>query len=241
MLFGEKYGDRVRVISFDPDYSMELCGGTHVEATGEIGYFRFMGESSAAAGVRRIEARVGKSADEYLRAEQQILDSIRTEIGQSEDLVEDVHNLIEDRKSLEKEVERLRHQQSLSRLDTFINDAQELDEGIKLVKGEITNADMDLLKQLGYESLDKSPKGTITVLGSRDEDEGKVYVMAAISDDLISEKSLKAGTLVGTLGKMLGGGGGGQPNLATAGGRQPEKLKEVFDQLPAIIKEETDS
>ncbi len=241
MLFGEKYGDRVRVISFDPDYSMELCGGTHVEATGEIGYFRFMGESSAAAGVRRIEARVGKSADEYLRTEQRILESIRAEVGHSEDLVGDIHTLIEERKSLEKEVERLRHKQSLSRLDTFINDAQELDGGIKLVKGEIANADMDLLKQLGYESLDKSPEGTITVLGSRDEDEGKVYVMAAVSADLISEKSLKAGTLVGTLGKMLGGGGGGQPNLATAGGRQPEKLKEVFDQLPAIIKEETDS
>ncbi|GAA5521484.1 alanine--tRNA ligase [Aliifodinibius salicampi] len=241
MLFGEKYGDRVRVISFDPDYSMELCGGMHVEATGEIGYFRFMGESSAAAGVRRIEARVGKSADEYLRTEQQILDSIRTEIGQSEDLVEDIHTLVEERKSLEKEVERLQHQQSLSRLNTFINDAQELGEGIKLVKGEISNADMDLLKQLGYESLDKNPKGTITVLGSRDEDEGKVYVMAAISDDLISEKDLQAGSLVGTLGKMLGGGGGGQPNLATAGGRQPEKLNEVFDQLPAIIKEKVDS
>jgi alanyl-tRNA synthetase len=219
MLFGEKYGDRVRVISFDPDYSMELCGGTHVEATGEIGYFRFMGESSAAAGVRRIEARVGKSADEYLRTEQQILDSIRAEIGQSEDLVEDIHTLVEKRKSLEKEVERLQHQRSLSRLNTFINDAQELGEGIKLVKGEISNADMDLLKQLGYESLDKNPKGTITVLGSRDEDEGKVYVMAAISDDLISKKDLQAGSLVGTLGKMLGGGGGGQPNLATAGGR----------------------
>ncbi len=241
MLFGEKYGDRVRVISFDPDYSMELCGGTHVDATGEIGYFRFIGESSAAAGVRRIEARVGRSADEYLRTEQQILDSIRAEIGQSEDLVKDIHTLIEERKSLEKEVERLQHQQSLSRLNTLINDAQELDEGIKLVKGEIPEADMDLLKQLGYESLDKNKKGTVTVLGRRDEDEGKVYVMAAISDDLISEKSLQAGSLVGTLGKMLGGGGGGQPNLATAGGRQPEKLKEVFDQLPAIIKEETDS
>jgi alanyl-tRNA synthetase len=241
MLFGEKYGDRVRVISFDPDYSMELCGGTHVEATGEIGYFRFMSESSAAAGVRRIEARVGKSVDEYLRTEQQTLDAIRTEIGQSENLVEDIHTLVEERKLLEKEVERLQHQQSLSRLDTFINNPREVDAGIKLVSGEIPNADMDLLKQLGYESLDKSKKGTVTVLGSRDETKGKVYVMAAITDDLISEKNLQAGSLVGTLGKILGGGGGGQPNLATAGGGQPEKLKEVFDQLPTIIMDKIDS
>lgn len=239
MLFGEKYGDSVRVITFDPEYSMELCGGTHVDATGEIGYFRFLNESSAAAGIRRIEAKVGKSVDDYLRSENELIHQIRSQMGQSSDIARDIHQLIEERKELEKEVERLQQQQSASKLDGFIQDAREIDGGIKLVSGEIPHADMDLLKQLGYESLEKSKKGTVTILGAKD-DEGKVYIAAAVTEDLIKEKGLKAGALVGELGQMLGGGGGGQPNLATAGGRKPEKLKEVFDQLPSVISKHLD-
>lgn len=235
MLFGEQYGDRVRIITFDSDYSMELCGGTHVDATGEIGYFRFTDESSAAAGIRRIEARVGESVDEYLRSENELIQQIRSEIGQSEDMVRDIHQLIEENKQLEKEVERLRHQQSLAKLDQYMSKPRQLNGGIKLVSGEITHADMDLLKQLGYEALEKSKKETITVLGAKDQKQGKVYIAAAVTDDLIKEKDIKAGSLVGELGKMLGGGGGGQPNLATAGGRNPEKMKEMFDQLDKII------
>lgn len=235
MLFGEQYGDRVRIITFDPAYSMELCGGTHVDATGEIGYFRFLGESSAAAGIRRIEAKAGKSADQYLRSEHELVQNIRSQVGQSEDIVQDVQQLIEDRKKLEKEVERLRHQQSTDKLDELMNNASEIDGGVKLVSGEIPNADMDLLKQLGYEALEKSKKGTITILGAKNNEEGKVYLAAAITDDLIQEKDLKAGALVGELGKMLGGGGGGQPNLATAGGGKVEKLGELFRDLPSII------
>lgn len=235
MLFGEKYGDLVRVITFDTDYSMELCGGTHVDATGEIGYFRFLSESSAAAGVRRIEAKVGKSVDEYLRSENELIRRIRSQIGQSEDIARDVRQLIDERKNLEKEVERLRHQQSLNKLEYYINHAREIKSGIKLVSGEIAHADMDLLKQLGYEALEKSKKGTITILGATDRKENKVYIVAAVTDDLIQEKEVKAGALVGEIGKMLGGGGGGQPNLATAGGRKPEKLKEVFDQLAKLV------
>ncbi len=240
MLFGEKYGDKVRVISFDPDYSMELCGGTHVEATGEIGYFRFTSESSAAAGIRRIEAKVGKSVDEYLRQENELVQQIKSEIGQSQDLVRDIHQLIEERRELEKELEDLRKQQSASKLDNLIQSGTEIDGGVKLVFGEIPHADMDLLKQLGYESLDKQKENTVTVLGAKDNEEGKVYVMAAVTQDLIEGKKLMAGSLVGELGQMLGGGGGGQPNLATAGGRKPEKLKEMFDKLPSIISEHLD-
>lgn len=240
MLFGEKYGDKVRIIAFDPEYSMELCGGTHVEATGEIGYFRFTGESSAAAGIRRIEAKVGKSADEYLRQEKTMVQQIKSEIGQSQDLARDIHHLIQERKELEKELEELRKQQSASKLNGFIQNARELSHGIKLVSGEVPHADIDLLKQLGYESLNKQQKGTVTVLGAKDSEEGKVYVMAAVTEDLTQEKDLKAGALVGELGQMLGGGGGGQPNLATAGGRKPEKLSELFDQLPSIVSKYLD-
>lgn len=235
MLFGEKYGEKVRVITFDPGYSVELCGGTHVDATGEIGYFRFLGESSAAAGIRRIEAVAGLKADHYLRNEKELISSVRSQMGQSEDLVKDVHDLIEERKQLEKEVERLRHQQSSGKLDQLISNAQEIDGGIKLVSGEISNADMDLLKQLGYEALEKQKERTVTILGSKNQEEGKVYVAAAVTKDLIKEKGLKAGSLVGELGKMLGGGGGGQPDLATAGGRKPEELGKVLKESKNII------
>ena len=237
MLFGEKYGDKVRVITFDDDYSVELCGGTHVDATGEIGYFRFLSESSAAAGIRRIEAVSGQSADRYLRDEKELVESIKAEIGQSENLAKDIHQLIEERKRLEKEVERLRHRQSSSQLSALIEQAEETANGIRVVTGEIEFADMDLLKQLGYEALEKSKQATVTVLGSRDAEEQKVYIVAAVTEDLIRDKDLKAGSLVGTLGKKLGGGGGGQPHLATAGGRYPDKLQEVLDQVPALIDE----
>lgn len=238
MLFGEKYGEKVRVITFDPEYSVELCGGTHVDDTGEIGYFRFLGESSAAAGIRRIEAVAGMHADDYLRKEKKLVDSVRAQIGQSQDLVKDIRDLIDERKHLEKEVERLRHQQSSGKLEQLIANSSELEGGIRLVAGEIPNADMDLLKQLGYESLDKQKKGTVTILGSKNLDEGKVYIAAAVTEDLIKEKGLKAGSLVGKMGKLLGGGGGGQPDLATAGGRKPEKLASVLNQAPEIISEE---
>jgi len=241
MLFGEKYGDEVRVITFDSDYSVELCGGTHVEATGEIGYFRFIDESSAAAGIRRIEAVAGMNADRYLRKEKQLIDSIRSEIGQSEDLKKDIHDLIEENKQLEKELERLRQQQSSARLDRLIEKAQQIDRNIKLVTGEIPNADMNLLKQLGYESLEKQKERTVTILGSKDEQVGKVYLAAAVTEDLIKNDKLKANLLVGKLGKLLGGGGGGQPDLATAGGRNPEKLNEVFQKVKDIIAEHTNS
>ena len=235
MLFGEQYGDRVRIITFDDHFSKELCGGTHADATGELGYFRFLGESSAAAGIRRIEAKVGKGVDNLLQSERELVNQIKAELGQDQNLVRNIQQLLDERKSLEKEVDRLRHQQSADQLNSLIRNARKV-AGVQLVAGEIPHADMDLLKQLGYESLEKEKEGTVTILGTREESAGKVYLAAAVTEDLIKERGLKAGALVGDLGRMLGGGGGGQPNLATAGGRNPDKLPEVLDQLDEVIK-----
>ena len=236
MLFGEKYGDRVRIITFDDDYSKELCGGTHVEATGELGYFRLLHETSAAAGIRRVEAVTGEPADSYLRDEKHTIWSIRDVVGQSEDLPRDIRQVIEEKKELEKQVKKLRMQINMARLESFMANPEKLENGIKVVSGEIPNADMNLLKQLGYDARNKASAGTVTVLGSRDPEAGKVYVMASVTDDLISEKQLKAGNLVSELGRMLGGGGGGQPDLATAGGRKPELLEETLKKVSDVIR-----
>jgi alanyl-tRNA synthetase len=237
MLFGEKYGDYVRIITFDDDYSVELCGGTHVGATGEIGYFRFTQETSVAAGIRRIEAVCGQSADALLRSEKQLLQQVKSEVGQSQDLAGDIRKLIEDKKSLEKELEQVHMQHTGAKLDELISQASELNSGIHLVKGEVAGADMDVLKQLGYDALQKTKKQTAVVLGSRQIEEGKVFLMVALTDDLVKEKGLKAGAIVGQLGRLVGGGGGGQPNLATAGGRQPEKLEEALKKVNEIIED----
>ncbi|MAO66184.1 MAG: alanine--tRNA ligase [Balneola sp.] len=237
MLFGEKYGETVRVITFDEDYSVELCGGTHVGATGEIGYFRFTQETSVAAGIRRIEAVCGTQADKVLRDEKRLLQQVKGAIGQTQDLAADVLKLIEEKKALEKELEKVQMQNTGAQLDEYIQKAGSLDSGIKLVKGEIPGADMDALKQLGYDGIEKTKKNTAIVLGAKDEEEGKVYLMVALTQDLIKEKGLKAGALVGQLGRLVGGGGGGQPNLATAGGRQPEKLSEALDKVNELIED----
>jgi len=235
MLFGEKYGDYVRVIAFDKDFSQELCGGTHVQATGEIGYFRFTQETSVAAGVRRVEAVCGKRADNLLRSENDLLKQIKGVIGQSNDLVADIKKLREEKKSLEKELTAQNLQNTGEVLSDLIKNPEILDGDINLIKGEIPGADMEMLKQLGYDALEKVTSNTVTVLSAKDESEGKVYLMVAVTQDLIKEKGLKAGALVGQLGRLVGGGGGGQPNLATAGGRQPEKLQEALLEVNEII------
>lgn len=235
MLFGEKYGDSVRMVIFDPDFSIELCGGTHVRATGEIGYFRFLHEASAAAGIRRVEALTGEAVDRFLRDEKNTLHQIREQIGQSADMAGDIHKMIEEKKALEKEVERMRLQSSMQQLDSLLASAGTLNGGISLVTGQIPGADMNQLKQLGYESLKKKPEGHVIVLGSRDDASGKVYLVTTVTEDLIREKGLKAGAIVGQVARLVGGGGGGQPNLATAGGREPGKLSEALSKTGEII------
>lgn len=236
MLFGEKYGENVRVITFDEDYSVELCGGTHVGATGEIGYVRFIGESSVAAGIRRIEAVCGKVADHLLREEKKLIRNIRGVVGNHENPVESIKKLINDKKGVEKELHKILMASSSNKLDEILAKSTII-EGISVSKGEIQGADLNALKQLGYDALQKSVVNTVIVLGSRLVEDGKVFIMVAITNDLIQTKNLKAGALVGKLGRLVGGGGGGQPNLATAGGKNPEKLDDALSMVDSIIIE----
>ena len=235
-LFGEQYDDRVRVITFDPDYSMELCGGTHVAATGEIGLFRFLSEGSVASGVRRVEAVAGEAAFEHVEQQLDELTQARRQFRSlQQPLPEAVARLQAERDTLQDEVDQLRQQQLAGQLDGFIeNNATEVD-GVTVVTGRLDRADMDELQEVGQQLRDKLGDGAVGVLGSVGDDGEKVYVVATVADDLIGERDLKAGDLVGTLGQRLGGGGGGRPQLASAGGRDTEALDEVLGDVPSLV------
>lgn len=236
MLFGEKYGEKVRVVIFDRAYSMELCGGTHVNATGEIGYFRFLSESSAASGVRRVEAVVGKAADAVLRDEKRRMGRLIQMSGNGKDPVATMDTLLNEKKALEKELEKYKAQQAFGQLREVLQSVRVISEGVSLITGTIEGADMNTLKQLGYDVLRERGTGTVAVLGSVDVSGGKVSLVATVSEDLVKSKGLKAGALVGAVAKLTGGGGGGQPTLATAGGKHPEKLAEALNAVESIIK-----
>ena len=235
-LFDEQYGDRVRVITFDPDYSMELCGGTHVDATGEIGLFRFLSEGSVASGVRRVEAVAGEAALEHVEGQLDELTQARRQFRSlQKPLPEAIARLKAERDALQDQVEQLRHQQLADQLDAIIaNGGTDVDD-VTVVTGQIEGASMDDLQSLGQQMRDRLGVGAVGVLGSVDGD--KVSVVATVADDLIGEGTLKAGDLVGTLGERLGGGGGGRPQLAAAGGRDTEKLGEVLESVPALVRD----
>ncbi|WP_457653887.1 alanine--tRNA ligase [Rhodocaloribacter sp.] len=233
-LFGEKYGDRVRVITFDPDFSVELCGGIHVDATGEIGLFRFTSEGSVAAGVRRVEAVAGLDALEFLDREIGELERVR---GQFKSLQrptdEEIADLIEEKKRLEKALEELRRKSLAAGLDALIERAEAVGEA-RLVAGRVEPMDMNTLRALGETLRERLGPGSVGVLGTVDPEGEKVYLVAVVSDDLV-KKGVQAGKLVGALAKLVGGGGGGRPTLATAGGRRPEKLDEALAAAPEVL------
>jgi len=236
MLFGEKYGDLVRVVTFDPNYSIELCGGTHVGATGEIGLFQFVSEGSIASGIRRIEAVVGKSALHLISGERDQLHEVRHQFkGLDRPLPEEVAELLAETKRLQKEIARYREQSLARDLDTFVAGAKSVAD-IRLVRGQYDGVAMDTLLSLGEELRSRVGANAISVLGSADHEAGKAYLVATVSDDLISSKGLKAGTLVGQIARHVGGGGGGRPTIASAGGKSPENLDKALAAVPEILQ-----
>ncbi|PSQ88671.1 MAG: alanine--tRNA ligase, partial [Bacteroidetes bacterium QH_2_63_10] len=236
-LFDEQYGDRVRVITFDPDFSMELCGGTHVDATGEIGLFRFLSEGSVASGVRRVEAVAGEAALEHVESELETLTQARRQFRSLHtSLPNAIAELQKERERLEDEVEQLRRGQLADRLDTFIDENATMVNGVTVVTGRLDRASMDDLQELGQQFRDKLGEGAVGVLGSLGEDGEKAYVVATVADDLMADHDLQAGALVGDLGRRLGGGGGGRPTLASAGGRDVEKLDAVLKAVPSLVE-----
>ena len=227
-LFGEKYGERVRVITFDPGVSVELCGGTHVAATGEIGLFHITAESSVASGVRRIEAVAGQAALAWMRGELDELAAARAQFKQIPDTLGlAVEGLQHDLKSLEATISGLRAAQAEAGLDGVLQSAVDVD-GIRVATGEIAGADLDTLRGLAEtarERLAATGGAGVAVFGSAEG--GKAYLAASVTDDVIA-RGVQAGRLVGALAKKVGGGGGGRPTVATAGGKNPGGLADAL-------------
>jgi len=225
MLFGEKYGESVRMITFDPSYSRELCGGCHVRQTGQIGYFKITTETAVAAGVRRIEAVTAVGAEVYVAGLEAEIASIKN-VLKTKDLTKGVEALQELSKQQQKTIERMIHVQANSLRDGLRAKFVDLN-GAQFLAQIIPISDGNAVKNLAVE-LEREVGNAIIAFGAVSDD-GKPSLTIKISDNLVKEKSLNAGTIVREIAqKFLKGGGGGQPGFATAGGTDASGLEEAM-------------
>jgi alanyl-tRNA synthetase len=231
-LFGEKYGDQVRVVSV-PGFSMELCGGTHVSATGDIGFFAIVSEGGVAAGVRRIEAFTGAGAVAWAQQQRAalgaVLDALR---APAEQAIEAIEKLQAEGKRLAREVSQLKTKLAMGGGGTSTAGAETVDAGgVKLARRRVADLDKDALRGLA-DSLKAQIKSGVVVIAS--ESDGKVQIVASVTPDLTGR--VKAGDVVKELAPIVGGKGGGRPDFAEAGGKQPEKIDEMLASSEAIVK-----
>jgi alanyl-tRNA synthetase len=227
-LFGEKYGDVVRVIKFGD--SVELCGGTHVQATGEIGLFKLTTETSVAAGVRRIEAVTGEKALELLNGEAEKVKQIAELVKAPKNPVKAVEKLVADNQSLQREIESLRAIRAQTIKQELINKI--VQNGDVSVLVEEVNLDNASVKDLAFQ-LRTEHQNLFLVLANQQD--GKATVTVAIHDDLVKSKDLNAGKIIREIATEIGGGGGGQPGYATAGGKNPSGINKALERAKAFI------
>jgi alanyl-tRNA synthetase len=231
-LFGEKYGDEVRVISVG-DYSMELCGGTHASAAGDIGLFRILSEGGIAAGVRRIEAVTGDGALAQVHQQQQTLQRLANLVkADPQQLESRLQKMLEQQKDLEKELEQLQAKAKADKSGKLINQAQDVD-GIKLLAVKVDGVDGKGLREFADQLRDKLGSGVL-VLASTEG--GKVALLVAVTKDLTDK--VKAGNLIKPLAAIVGGRGGGKPELAQAGGPDTAKVEALLQAAPEQLKEQ---
>jgi alanyl-tRNA synthetase len=232
-MFGEKYGDKVRVVQVG-DYSIEFCGGTHCDHTGEIGLMRITGESAVAAGVRRIEAITGPAALRAFESDREIVRSLGESLSaRPEGVLGRVEALQDEIKSLRSELAEAHGAQAKDVAEELLSGAVVV-EGVKLVASRVEIQNRESLMQMG-DALREKLHGGAAVLAA--EIDGKVAFLAVVTDDIISSLGLKAGDLVKRVAKIAGGSGGGRPHLAQAGGKDPAKIDEAIEAVPRIVKE----
>jgi len=230
-LFGEKYGDYVRVIIFDPAYSMELCGGTHVNATGEIGLFKILSESAVAAGVRRIEAITSIEAEKYIINQLTQLNTIKTELKNPKDIVIRVKELLSENEILQRQIDGFVHEKAqLIKADLLKN--VKLQNGINVIAQKIDLTNADAIKNISFELRNQIPDSFILLAS---ENDGKAMLSLIISDSLVQSGNLNATTVIRNISKHIQGGGGGQPFYATAGGKNPAGIDAAIEEALKMI------
>ena len=228
-LFGEKYGDSVRAIRFGD--SMELCGGTHVQNTADIWYFKITGESAVASGIRRIEAITGEEAMKYFEKQTEILDKIKSGLKNANDPVKAINNLQEENIDLKKQVESLLKDKAKNLKTELKHEVKSVD-GINFLSKKV-DLDAAGIKDLAFQ-LGEEIDDLFLLFGT--EQNGKALLSCYISKGLVGQRDLNAGQIVRELGKYIQGGGGGQPFFATAGGKKPEGLNEALQKAEGFIK-----
>ena len=226
MLFGEKYGDKVRMVQFGT--SVELCGGTHTSATGTIGMFKILSEGAISAGVRRIEAVTGEKAENMLYAVEDTMSSLAESLHNSQVMVA-VKKMIESNESLTKEVEEMRKEQISQVADRFFSGLKEQD-GMQLVSAVMPRR-ADFVKDLAYNLRGRAPK-LVFVVGGVNEDKPNLTIMLG---EEIAAQGVNAGAVIREAAKLMQGGGGGQAFFATAGGKNPDGLKAAMDKALELI------
>lgn len=231
-LFGEKYGDKVRVIKFGS--SVELCGGCHTKNTGKIGFFKIITETAVASGVRRIEALTGKAAELYVRNQCAVASELKLtfKAKTEQDALKSVKALIDENANLKKQIDALEHEKLATVKDALISKAQKIN-GVNVIAEIVKVSSKDLLKDLSFQ-IRQQLDNCYVVLGTNIDDKPTLSVI--MSDNIVKEKGLNAGAIVKEAGKEINGGGGGQAFYATAGGKKAEGLQAAVDKAKAMLK-----
>ena len=229
-LFGEKYGDKVRVMRFGP--SCELCGGIHATSTGRIGFFKIISEASVAAGIRRIEAKTGKECEELLYQTEDLLKVVKSFFNNAKDLQGVIRKYIDEHDSMKKEIESFQAQAVERFAKQLVEKAREVN-GVKLVSA-VMPLEPAAAKDLAFKIRAAVEGSLLCVLGTKYQDKPQLTIM--MSDDMVSDHSLNAGQMVREAAKLIQGGGGGQPHFAQAGGKNPDGLSASVDKVIELAK-----
>lgn len=232
-LFGEKYGDTVRVVTIDSQFSMELCGGTHVKNTGSLGFFKILSETSVAAGVRRIEAVCGKAAETLVLQQFQALGIVKEMLKHPKDLTKALQQLLTENSELKKRIESLEAHR-LQQLEQKLLEKVETINGVPFIGEIVEVSGMDMLKKLSI-GLGKNLQNAVVVLVAAVE--GKAQVAVVVDEALVKSRQLDAATIIKTqIAPIINGGGGGQKTLATAGGTNASNLSQVIDTVKRMLQ-----
>ena len=233
-LFGEKYGDTVRVVSMG-EFSKEFCGGTHVEHTGVITAFKILSESGIASGVRRIEAMTSQNVfDYYKKTEEELLKAAKLVKTEPPQLLKKLEMMLEEIKSLQSENEKLKAKLANQALGNVADQVVEV-KGVKLLAVKISDVDMNGLRNLGDQLKAKIGEGVIILASAQAAD--KVNLIAMATEDAMKQGA-HAGNLIKKLASFVGGGGGGRPNMAQAGGKNPNGIEAMLAAAKQVLEEQ---